>query len=68
MYKHDYNFAHTGGNGRVSDEHRRGSILPAANAAEVLAQLHHQRPEIVWEPENVSLPHPLPWKEVARFD
>jgi hypothetical protein len=39
---------------RSTEELRRASLLPAANAAEVLAQLHHQRPELSWEQERVS--------------
>jgi hypothetical protein len=55
VYKHDYSFPT--GPSRSSDEYRRGSLLPAANAAEVLAQLHHQRPELIWEQEHVSQVH-----------
>jgi hypothetical protein len=39
---------------RSSDEYRRGSLLPATSAAEVLAQLHDSRqPEIHWDAEPV---------------
>jgi hypothetical protein len=54
VYKHDYSFPTA--QSRSSDEYRRGSLLPAANAAEVLAQLHHPRPELAWEQEHVSHP------------
>ena len=41
---------------RSSDEYRRGSLLPATSAAEVLAQLHDSRqPEIHWDAEPVRL-------------
>jgi hypothetical protein len=57
MYKPEYNYS--GPPPRSSDEYRRGSILPAANAAEVLAQLHHQPPSISWDQEHVCLAHIL---------
>ena len=43
---------------RVHSEHyipKLPAILPAANAAEVLAQLHHQPPSISWEQDHVCL-------------
>ncbi|KAF2664390.1 hypothetical protein BT63DRAFT_107338 [Microthyrium microscopicum] len=50
MYKNEFTYP---GATRSSDEYRRGSILPAANAAEVLAQLHaHQPPTINWEQDH----------------
>lgn len=60
-YAEDYNnFVDSGGvvggngGGRSSDEFRRGSLMPAANAAAALAQLHSFRPEAGWESEQVT--------------
>lgn len=39
---------------RSSDEFRRGSLIPAANAAAALAQLHSHRADFSWDPEQVS--------------
>ncbi|KAJ9656969.1 hypothetical protein H2201_008331 [Coniosporium apollinis] len=39
------------GSARSSDEFRRGSLIPAANAAAALAQLHSHRSEFAWDPE-----------------
>jgi hypothetical protein len=39
---------------RSSDEYRRGSLLPAANAAEALAQLHNHRPEVTFAEDQVG--------------
>lgn len=33
---------------RLSDEYRRGSLIPAASAAAALAQLHYHRPDSDW--------------------
>ncbi|KAE9992554.1 hypothetical protein Vi05172_g11524 [Venturia inaequalis] len=41
--------------GRSSDELRRPSLIPATDAAGVLAQLHNQRPEIHWDNEPPDL-------------
>jgi hypothetical protein len=51
FYRDPYNYDPTP---RSSDEYRRGSLLPATSAAEVLAQLHDSRQhEIHWDAEPV---------------
>ncbi|KAF2427673.1 hypothetical protein EJ08DRAFT_720684 [Tothia fuscella] len=67
FYHDEYNFE--GGPSRSSDEFRRGSLLPATNAAEVLAQLHTQRPEIHWDadPELFSDNETFSNRPRARF-
>lgn len=40
---------------RTSDEYRRGSLIPAASAAQALAQLHYHRgPDSDWGDNNIS--------------
>ena len=46
-------FGENFGSARSSDEFRRGSLIPAANAAAALAQLHNHRPEYGWDTEQV---------------
>jgi hypothetical protein len=53
FYREEYNFD---GPSRSPDDFRRTSLLPATNAAEVLAQLHTQRPDAIhWDAEPVCL-------------
>ncbi|KYG39816.1 hypothetical protein M433DRAFT_302158 [Acidomyces richmondensis BFW] len=42
---------------RTSDEMRRGSLIPAASAAQALAQLHYHRPVDDWGPVPDDDPH-----------
>jgi len=50
LYKPEFNYPAP----RSSGEYRRSSLLPAADAAGVLAQLHsHQPPTMSWEQEHV---------------
>ncbi|KIW02754.1 hypothetical protein, variant 1 [Verruconis gallopava] len=53
---------------RSSDEYRRGSLLPATSAAEVLAQLHDSRqPEIHWDAEQDMFSDDAAFKPRPRF-
>ena len=45
---------------RSSDEFRRGSLIPAANAAEALASLHTHRPDVSFAEDQVGHASLLP--------
>jgi hypothetical protein len=52
-FKHEFNYNPIVPPRTSENEYRRGSLLPAADAAGVLAQLHVPRGEISWDQENV---------------